>query len=127
VGALDYPDEERKELARRSLSWSCPKCGSCNATALPSASACLEQPPEPKMNEKLGAAEESSTTYVAEAGARHNEPQEQRDNFVNPNNQLPPTQLQDAQQGQDNSPNWLNWLIILLLAGIIALLLRKNW
>jgi hypothetical protein len=35
IGALDYPDKERIKLARASLAWSCDKCGSHNATALP--------------------------------------------------------------------------------------------
>lgn len=35
IGALDYPDHERIKLARASTTWSCDKCGSHNATALP--------------------------------------------------------------------------------------------
>jgi hypothetical protein len=35
IGALDYPDHERIKLARASVTWSCDKCGSHNATALP--------------------------------------------------------------------------------------------
>jgi hypothetical protein len=35
IGALDFPDHERVKLARASTTWSCDKCGSHNATALP--------------------------------------------------------------------------------------------
>lgn len=35
IGALDYTTEERQQLAKKSQSWKCPKCGSDNATALP--------------------------------------------------------------------------------------------
>lgn len=35
IGALDYTIEERRELAKKSRTWKCPRCLSENATALP--------------------------------------------------------------------------------------------
>jgi len=35
IGALDYTPEERVELAKKSMDWVCPTCGSQNSTALP--------------------------------------------------------------------------------------------
>ena len=35
IGALDYPDDERRKLARESLAWSCAQCGVRCADALP--------------------------------------------------------------------------------------------
>jgi ubiquitin-conjugating enzyme E2 J1 len=35
IAALDYSAEERRELARKSLSWTCERCGSKNLQALP--------------------------------------------------------------------------------------------
>lgn len=35
IAALDYSAEERKELAKKSISWACDRCGSTNLTVLP--------------------------------------------------------------------------------------------
>jgi len=35
IGSLEWPKERRMELAKKSLSWKCPKCGSHNLIALP--------------------------------------------------------------------------------------------
>jgi len=35
LASLDWSDEERKKLAKLSISWKCDKCGSHNLTALP--------------------------------------------------------------------------------------------
>jgi len=35
LGALDYPDNERKALAKKSLGYVCPRCGAAVATQLP--------------------------------------------------------------------------------------------
>merc|ERR1719411_1057016 len=35
IGSLDYSPEERRQLARRSVDWSCPLCGNIAALLLP--------------------------------------------------------------------------------------------
>ena len=35
VAALDFPDDQRRDLAKKSRDWVCKVCGSANATALP--------------------------------------------------------------------------------------------
>eukprot|EP01108_Squamamoeba_japonica_P009971 TRINITY_DN954_c0_g1_i1.p1 TRINITY_DN954_c0_g1~~TRINITY_DN954_c0_g1_i1.p1 ORF type:complete len:277 (+),score=72.10 TRINITY_DN954_c0_g1_i1:82-912(+) len=35
IGAIDYPEKERKKLAAESISWSCSSCGVHNGSALP--------------------------------------------------------------------------------------------
>jgi ubiquitin-conjugating enzyme E2 J1 len=34
IGALDYPEQEKRRLANLSIDWKCPTCGMCNRTAL---------------------------------------------------------------------------------------------
>ncbi len=40
IGALEYPAETRKKLAKQSVSWQCDVCGCHNATALPNIETC---------------------------------------------------------------------------------------
>jgi hypothetical protein len=35
IGALDYTEQERRDLAKKSINWVCDRCGSANRTALP--------------------------------------------------------------------------------------------
>eukprot|EP00051_Salpingoeca_urceolata_P023862 m.411431 g.411431 ORF g.411431 m.411431 type:complete len:313 (+) comp20164_c1_seq13:1256-2194(+) len=43
VAALDYTPEERRKLARRSRTWTCPTCGVCMNDALPDGDVALSQ------------------------------------------------------------------------------------
>jgi len=132
VGALDYPDSERKELARCSLSWTCSKCGSCNATALPDISACSEPSPVLVVNEKTDNTASSPTPRGEPAQSQPKHPAGDYHAERNENQPVSAPMLQNTQQllqppAENNSPSWLNWLIVVLLAAIVTLLLRKTW
>ncbi|KAL6073178.1 Ubiquitin-conjugating enzyme E2 J1, variant 2 [Balamuthia mandrillaris] len=61
IGALDYTPEERQQLAKKSVSYVCPRCGICNATALPSPSECPSTPIEEDLPPFIFAGEATSS------------------------------------------------------------------
>jgi len=130
VGALDYSDEERRELARKSVSWVCPQCGSCNRTALPEPTA-----EESENGAPLEHTEELSRTIT---NNEHQLPEQVR-NEATVVNQHPPSsgvvvgnnvaQLQHPaiRPAHASLANLLNCLIFSLVLALGALLAKKLW
>jgi len=52
LGAVEYPESERKRLAAMSTSWTCPDCGKCNEEILPPPEASTSSVEPPILDEK---------------------------------------------------------------------------
>ncbi len=70
LAGLDYTDGERRQLAQRSLSWSCAKCGACMANVLADPPGGVGAPP-PRVPEQL--------RFTADEKASHTDAREVAD------------------------------------------------
>jgi hypothetical protein len=109
IGALDYPDKERIKLARASLAWSCDKCHSHNATALP--------PREPAS--ALVPPVQNEPNVIPE---RH---VQQHQQIQQPQEQMQQQQQQQQQQSHGGAISATQLFVYLLVTCIVALILRK--
>jgi len=78
LASLDWPKQERQRLARASLSFKCPTCGSYNLTALP---------PE-DLNEHLETAKIIEGVRIKTKEEQERDDQEKRNKLANQSNQI---------------------------------------
>jgi len=121
LGALEYSDEERRELAKKSVQFSCPKCGPI-ANILPSAQHTHTEP---------GGEAHAPTSASAERQEELVPPAEQnnglfnapeRANHEHPVNENPPQVLN---QEENTQIAYLNLVIMGIAFAILAVLLKK--
>ncbi len=142
VGALDWPDDERRRLAKESVKWCCPKCGNAKAL-LPELCTPKEGEKEKKKNpyaeqvaqlhmHNMGSVEASSTPVRRRQKNSSAKPQEsQRD--VHAGAAQKQTQAKRETQSKDRATrreekqedSLLLSIIVMLALALVMLLLRK--
>jgi ubiquitin-conjugating enzyme E2 J1 len=153
IGALDYPDKERIKLARASLAWSCDKCHSHNATALPprpddtaaaDASDLVKQSgidvSEIKISKIVNIDEPDPASLPApprepasalvppvqnEPNVIPERPVQQHQQIQQPQEQMQEQQQQQQQQSHGGAISATQLFVYLLVTCIVALILRK--
>ena len=70
IGALDYPDEDRRRLAQQSLGYACERCGSSNRTALPEPEHAAVQETQRSAQQLLATTEIATTAPVEDSNGR---------------------------------------------------------
>jgi len=137
IGALDYTPEERKVLAKRSWSYTCNRCGTSCATALP--------PEPPSITSPISTDTTNITTQInttpVNTNMKEQKTAESTNVIIPPQNQTyiqqppdTPHNIQPAQQA-NQMPIWielfrehtkvLDYLVVVLVVLIAALVLRK--
>jgi len=147
IGALDYTPEERRTLAKRSLSFTCTRCNTTCATAL--------LPEQPSITSPISTDNIITTPTITPANNTNNTqeqitkttestnviipPQNQQtpmyNTHITPQPHVPPNPTQNNIQPQ--IPMWvelfrehakvLDYLVVVLVVLIAALVLRKNF
>ena len=69
IGAIDYPDETRRELARRSLEYKCEVCGCENRGALPSVTPVSDSTTSTAAREQENANDANKVNNVKQGGS----------------------------------------------------------
>ena len=119
IGSLDYSQEERRAFARQSQSWSCPGCGSSNAT-------CFSEV------EQIQSASEDATTIVEPSSSgpdtQAQEPSNDSGAVVEDlGNANFVSSVESTEPRVDTSKEDIIWVsvIIALVVAILGILIRK--